>query len=159
MASRKRTRKPNEQVSVDTRTPSVPVVEIDDGRLRYDSELVTDDLLKSAESAIRGVEARMLALTVAATERWVPNQNAYETDEVGSAVFGDDEYNEFLLVVEEIGHIATVTAVAKFFGVPGDTVEALSLDLLRESFLTSGPSRAVRGANQTVVSKVGNRHD
>lgn len=86
----------------------------------------------------------MAALTVAATSRWVPGQDAYDTDENESPAFGDEEYADFLAMVEEVGEAAMFQGIAGFFGIPGNVVNEVLVDALKAKLVEGPPSQQKR---------------
>lgn len=79
-------------------------------------------LLPAANAVIQAVEDRMVALQVAATARWTPGQNVHDVDENAPPAFGDDEYADFLDLVEDVSTAAMFQRLAAFFELPETVV-------------------------------------
>ena len=76
-----------------------------------------------------------MALTRAASERYTPNQSAYDTDETAGAVFGDEEYADFLAQIEVMSEVMQLRLIGGFLGVPRPTLDQLGLETLRLALL------------------------
>jgi hypothetical protein len=95
-------------------------------------------LLQQAERVLENVEDRMMALTIAATARWSPGQDVHEVEENEAPAFGDDEFDEFLALVEDTAELAMFQGVALFLGLPKDVVDQAVSTTLVEG-MSSGP--------------------
>lgn len=89
------------------------------------------NLLPRANTVLQNIEDRMMALIVMATARWQPATSLLETDENSSPIMGDDEYSEFLALVENMAEHAMFREVALFMGLPEHVVDEVLLHSLR----------------------------
>lgn len=101
-------------------------------------------LLPQANSVIQEIEDRMAALTVAATSRWVPGQDAYDTDENESPAFGDEEYADLLALVEEVAEAAMFKGIAGFFSIPEGVINEVLVEALKTKLVGGPPSQQKR---------------
>lgn len=82
----------------------------------------------------------MVALTVAATKRWSPDQDVHDIDENAPPAFGDEEYNDFLSLVQEVADASTFREVARFFDIPEEVINKVLTDALSAHLSPSAPA-------------------
>jgi hypothetical protein len=99
-------------------------------------------LLPAAHQTIQLVEDRMLALQIAATVRWEQNQSVHDVDEDAPPAFGDDEYAEFLDLVEDVARGAMFQSLASFFNLPAEVINQVMVSSLVTGLV--GPPSANR---------------
>lgn len=104
-------------------------------KIRPEQLVRLETLLPAAQHVIQSVEDKLAALSIAATIRWTPEKSAYETDENSTPVFGDEEYEDFLTMSEEIAETAFFQEVAKFFGLPAHVIDAVLIESLKGKFI------------------------
>ena len=120
--------------------PALPVFPVPDGLSKEE-----DDLLEKASAEIDRVEQRIMAMCRAASKRWRPNQSVLNTDETDEPVFGDDEYADFLAVVETMGEAATFKTIGMWMGVPEATLDEVVKDRLKTTFFGAPPNKRGQG--------------
>jgi hypothetical protein len=158
MASRKRTKKhPALDADESESTPDpAPEYEVGapDGKLTPDQRGRLTSLLPKASDVIQSIEDRMTALSVAATARWKPAQLVHETDENSAPVMGDDEYADFLKLVEDLAEHAIFREVALFMGLPEAVVDQVLTQALTTDFVVpSNTANNLKRAAQPFVKR------
>lgn len=93
----------------------------------------------------------MMALTQAALARWQPEASVFDNDEESPPTFGDEDLDEFLDLVQDMGDLAIFQGIASFFSIPDDVVKSVLTDALRE--VAVGPASAKSALVAPVVRK------
>jgi hypothetical protein len=88
-------------------------------------------LFDQASDELAAVEQRMTALTRAAASRWRAAQSVYDTDETSALVFSDEEYADFLAVVEMMGEAEMLRTIGCFVGLPVDILDDIVHEKLK----------------------------
>lgn len=132
--------------SDDENTTTEPQVELavgdPDGKLTPEQKTRLAAMIPEANAVIQGIEDRMSALSVAATARWQQYKVLHEIDENSAPVMGDEEYDDFLALAEDLAQHALFREVALFMGLPQEVVDNVLTQALAADFIASGPKAA-----------------
>jgi len=126
------------------------------GQLSPEQRARLEVLLPQAQQVLQSIEDRMVALTIAATARWQPEQDVLDTDEGSAPVFGDDEFDTFLSMVEELAEHAWFQEISKFLNLPDNVVHQVMVDSLKARFVETSAT-ALKKSNVPFV--VHRRHN
>ncbi len=83
-------------------------------------------------------EQRIMALVRAANNRWEPGRSVLETDETDTPVFSDQEYGDFVSLVEVLGHAEWTRQMMAFLRLPAPMIDTLVEEMLRARLVTGG---------------------
>jgi len=114
-----------------------------DSQLPDDQRARLEVLLPQAQQVLQAIEDRMVALTIAATSRWVPEQEILDTNEQAAPVFGDGEFDHFLAMVEEVAEHAWFQEISKFLGLPEAVIHDVMAESLKAKFAVAPGRKSV----------------
>jgi hypothetical protein len=110
-------------------------------------------LIPQARDLLNLVEDRILALGIAATMRWEQDAHATDRDEHEPPVFGDEEYDAMLSLVQSVSEHAWFQEIAKFFGLPEEVINKTL-----EASLRAEATGSLPGAKSSIGHVVVRKH-
>jgi hypothetical protein len=100
-------------------------------------------LFAAAQELLKATEHKLTALVRAASERWVPAQSAYDTDETEGPVFSDTEFASFCDLVEVMSEAEMMRQIGTFLGLPQQMLNELASEKLKGRLLPQAPKPGV----------------
>lgn len=88
---------------------------------------------KESVAILQRIEARTVAIVVAARARWQPTVTESDAEEGGPLVFGDAEFTAFIEVVNSMATVAQYRALGTYFGIPEKVLDEVTVQAMTET--------------------------